>query len=256
MRLVLSLINEINNTTIIKSYLDTLLLNNSTPLLGTSWGINRPTWSISAEFYAYILFSIGLLISIKILRKSFAWIVFFVSAVTLFKVSENGYYNNAEYGFLRCIFLFMMGVFIDNFKIRTTKIYPYFDFIFPAVAFTFLYLNQHYISSNFTHSIIELGLLPILFVFIIYRSIRVNGYLTKFFSTPVLQWLGKYSYSIYLNHALILLAVPKFIFQVVKLNNTPAAEYMVFGICIALTLVYSKLTYRFIEQNFYLTKNQ
>lgn len=246
---------EINNTTIIKSYLDTLFLNNSTPLLGSSWGINRPTWSISAEFYAYILYAIILLISRNKTRKIFFWMVLLVSAALLFWLSRIGNYNNAEYGFLRCIYLFMTGAFIDVLKFRTSKFKLYIDLMLLATTISLLYFNKYNVSSSFTHLVLELGVMPLLFVCIIYRSISDDGFLTKIFSTTPLQWLGKYSYSIYLNHALILLAFPKFIFQVAKLDSTPVNEYIVFGCCIALSLVYSRFTYKFIEQKFYLNKN-
>ncbi|NBO49857.1 MAG: acyltransferase, partial [Chitinophagia bacterium] len=100
---------EINNTTIIKSYLDTLFLNNSTPLLGSSWGINRPTWSISAEFYSYVFFSIALIWITPKFRNIIMGLPLIAAAIILFYVSRNGKVSNAEYGYLRCLYLFIGG---------------------------------------------------------------------------------------------------------------------------------------------------
>jgi len=124
-----------------------------------------------------------LLISKNKTREIFFWMVLLVSAALLFWLSRIGNYNNAEYGFLRCIYLFMTGAFIDVLKFRTSKFKLYIDLMLLATTISLLYFNKYNVSSSFTHLVLELGVMPLLFVCIIYRSISDDGFLTKIFST-------------------------------------------------------------------------
>ena len=246
---------EINNYSLLKSFIDTILLNNSTPLFGNSWGINRPTWSISAEFYAYMVFSCCILLVNPKLRNFMFGVFFITCGIIIFKIYSLGKYNNAEYGFIRCIYLFSIGIAIKNLSNCNYKAYKLLDLPVPVISIATLYFNKYFIESNITHALIELFLMPLFFSIIIYMAVNKNSELNKLLCKSPLQWLGKHSYSIYLNHALILLAVPKFIFQVVKINNNSTLEFTVLTFCICLAFLYSRFTYKYIEQRFYL-KNQ
>jgi len=242
---------DIDNFSLIKSFVDTIFLNNSTSLLGNTWGINRPTWSISAEFYAYIVFSIILLIK-AIKKRKLSWVIALViSAFILFTYSFQGEYTNAEFGFLRCIYLFIIGVIIEQLPPVKTKSYAFVEILLFTSSLCILYINKYLITSSIIQHCIELLIIPLLFSMIIYFTINGSGYISSVLSTKSIQWLGKYSYSIYLNHAIILLALPKFIFQVLGVPATSMIEYLVFLICILITIVYSTFTYKYVEKRFY-----
>jgi peptidoglycan/LPS O-acetylase OafA/YrhL len=104
--------------------------------------------------------------------------------------------------------------------------------------------------------VIELGVMPILFSGLVFLLANGNGYTSTLLTKKPLQWLGKYSYSIYLNHALILLVIPKFIFQVIELDKNIATEFTVFILCIAIAFVYSIFTRKIVEEKFYSKQNQ
>jgi peptidoglycan/LPS O-acetylase OafA/YrhL len=205
----------------------------------------------STEFYAYLLFSISLFVLNKKIQRLILAIVLILIAAILFKISFEGDYNNAEYGYLRCIFLFIIGVFIEHFSSQRKNIFAQTNLLFLVLSIIVLYFNKNIISSKQVHAIIELGIIPFLFSGIISTTINGNSYLSNILSSNPLQWIGKYSYSIYLNHAIILLVIPKLIFQVLKLDNTPFSAYLILFICIMLTIVYSTLTYKHIERKFY-----
>lgn len=246
---------EINNLSLLKSFIDTLLLNNSTVLFGNSWGINRPTWSISAEFYAYLTFSVCLFLTGKKFKKTILSIIFLCNLYLLFLLKTSGEFNNAEHGFIRCINLFILGILVNDLSFKYFEKKGFIDIIFAAVSIIVLYVNKVMISSNSLHAVFELIVIPFLFAGIIYYLINGNGSFSALLISQTLQSLGKYSYSIYLNHAIILLAVPKILFQVFKISNNTFSELAVMSICILLILIYSRLTYRFIEQKFYLYKS-
>jgi peptidoglycan/LPS O-acetylase OafA/YrhL len=53
----------------------------------------------------------------------------------------------------------------------------------------------------FCHAVLMLGLLAIIFVWLIYAAItQTSGHIIRFFSKPVLRWFGKYSYALYVLH--------------------------------------------------------
>lgn len=246
---------EINNTSLFKSFIDTLLLNNASPLLGNTWGINRPTWSISAEFYAYIFFSICILLTKQHYKKYALSITFVCCAAMLYKIYSLDNYNNAEFGFIRCIYLFIMGMTIEKFKQHDHTLNTFWNIAIPVVSILILYFNMYFVETKTIHAFIELFLMPLFFSAIIYLAADNLSYTSTLFSKRPLQWLGKYSYSIYLNHAIILLTLPKLIFQVLKFNKSQLTEYIVLIICICITILYSLVTHKHIERKFYL-KNQ
>ena len=242
---------KIDNTSLIKSFIDTILLNNSSPLFGNSWGINRPTWSISAEFYAYLIFSIVLLVFGKRFKNIVLASVFIISGLSIFKLYNLDVFNNAEFGFIRCIYLFILGVFINYAKPRLYQSNKSIDLILVLFSIIALYINKIYICNLLHHTVIELIVMPVLFGTLIYYTIKGNGYFSNILSLKSIQWLGKYSYSIYLNHAIVILFIPKLIFQVLKLEKVIYVEFGTFVICILTTLIYSKITYKFVEKRFY-----
>jgi peptidoglycan/LPS O-acetylase OafA/YrhL len=53
----------------------------------------------------------------------------------------------------------------------------------------------------FCHAVVLLGLLAIIFVWLIYAAItQTSGPIFRFFSHPILRWFGKYSYALYVLH--------------------------------------------------------
>lgn len=214
---------------------------------------NYPSWSISTEFYTYLVFALVMLtgrfyfklgISILIMLGAF---VFLLMNDPTFEV-----YN---YRFFRCLYSFFMGVI--GYKIFCVVRIKTPDIV--ALLFLVLsVLSVCFIAKTDMHIFI-----PIIFLLTVlslsYAS--TDGWLTKILSVRPLVYLGTISYSIYMVHAGVWWGITqtlRFIFKVPSfvdegrvrliLDPVPATLITLFGLCVILLV--SHLTYKFIEDRF------
>ena len=228
--------------------LDTLCMTNSTPILSSEWGINRPSWSISAEFISYLFFGI---ISIVAARKRKDWMMLLIFLLSIFAsiyFDSLGLRTNANIGFIRCLISFSVGYFI--FKLSSVD-YKINNWMEPLLVFTImilLYLN-HYFFKLYSFSLyFEVLILPIVFGYTIFSLLKTDGFISRLLEGNFFQFLGKISFSIYLNHAIVLLFLPKFIFAVTKMTKSNFNELAVWITTIFVVIIYSTITQKYIEQ--------
>lgn len=81
----------------------------------TKW--NGPSWSISTEFFAYLIFAVALLLTHKYLRY-LLWGTVLVSPILLAVFNEGNMDATHEYALLRCVYGFAAGVITFNFYQR------------------------------------------------------------------------------------------------------------------------------------------
>ena len=91
--------------------------------------------------------------------------------------------------------------------------------------------------------------IPLFFSCFLYSYAYTNGLLSKIFELKVFQFIGKISYSIYLNHFIIVLVIPRFIFKYLMLENSQINQVLVFLISLILILLYSTFTHVFIAKD-------
>lgn len=84
-------------------------------LVDTKW--NGPSWSISTEFFAYLIFAVALLLTRKYLRY-LLWGTVVLSPVILAVFSKGNMDATHEYALLRCVYGFAAGVITFNFYER------------------------------------------------------------------------------------------------------------------------------------------
>lgn len=78
--------------------------------IGTD-NFNKPSWSVSVEFYTYMIF----MIFIFLFRKSFPWIALLVSfsaGIFVYLMSDNFMATTLDFGLYRCFFGFFAGCFV------------------------------------------------------------------------------------------------------------------------------------------------
>lgn len=203
---------------------------------------NIPSWSISSEFYVYIYWGASLIL----FRKNIGLLLItYFLLITLFIYEHDGkILFTYDYGFIRCLYGFLCGM-------------------------TLFYINKHslrfgYISSSiiegitlclsiffiYTYSSAYSWLMPIWFSFVILVFAQESGCFSFIMSYNRFEFLGKLSYSYYLNHLFILSVLDIAFFKVLKLHHTPFSEALYIIFCLTTVHVVSLFTYKNVELRF------
>ena len=95
--------------------IDSLFFTNSTPVFGSSMGMNYPSWSISSEMISYSLFGLILINFRK--RMMVFYLVILFSFLFLF-ITKIGFKVEGDFGFIRGFFGFFIGVLVSRFYSR------------------------------------------------------------------------------------------------------------------------------------------
>ncbi len=226
--------------------LDTLLLTNSTPVLGTSPGLNYPSWSISSEMISYLLYGLILLIFTK-KHTAISFILVIISSIVfLLFIDTHSLEYTSDFGFLRGFIGFFIGVLVYKFNSHSTTIWNniYELFTIPIIIFCFYLMSNKTLPKNLCY------IIPILLGMSILIITRTNGTISNFLEKKQLQFLGKISYSVYLNHGLIILIIPRIIFNILKFENNSLSQILTVIISTTCVIIFSNFTYHLIEKRF------
>jgi len=150
-----------------------------------------------------------------------------------------------DFGFARGALSFILGYFVSVFYNPKIKFNIYLEYI----LLIFLFIEMYYLHSlnGVNKEMFLLFVFPISFAFIILIILHSEGFICKFLKSKYAQYLGKWSYSIYLNHLIALLLLPNFIFKILKVNANPISQIVVFILTLLFIIIYSKYTYKYIE---------
>ena len=176
-----------------------LLLQSWVPFVQDS-GFNGPAWSISVEYYMYMMFFVTILIKLKI--KYILWFILSISAFYLLWNTP----IHATYGsVLRGVSSFFAGALVYlAYKYLYNKLLTidnnYFSILEIIILTIIIMIGSLEIENK---TIIMTGIFSIqIFVFAFEKGIVSNILKKNFF-----QYIGKLSYSIYLLHYIILWGV-------------------------------------------------
>ena len=240
----------------IKAFLSNLLLLQTFLHENT---FNTPSWSISAEFYTYLIFSI-----IILSNKNIKIFIFFFIFLIIFQINYYHSFGTSKTfrSFLDCFYCFIIGVLFCKFylsgylKIKSQR----FLSIIILLIFLLISVFFNYIDKKL------LIYIPIIFGLLVLFSLDLDRstFIGKILLNKFLIYLGKISYSIYLSHLFIFWLVTqifRFIFKFktsienktgyVKLDLDIYSASMIALLCYVLTILFSHFTYKFIEIKFY-----
>ncbi len=165
------------------------------------WTWNYPSWSLSVEFVTYVAFALSCLMAPRVRRLvSLATIV--ASIAILVIVAPYGMFSTFDYGIFRCLAGFFAGTLcyeaVERWPMPRVR-YPSL-LEFAAVAFVGFWLSVSYRSWVGYAAPVVFGLFLLVFL-------GEGGLVSRLLKSRVMQVLADLSFSIYMVHALVLIAI-------------------------------------------------
>lgn len=166
---------------------------------GLTW--NTPSWSISAEFWTYILFALIVGLLPRYRHVAFA-VSALLGAAVLIAFSLHGMDATYDLGLPRCIFGFSLGCLVygarSRFGASPPAFLPALEVGAAVAVIAFVTLVGRSAASYAA---------PFLFAAVVYVFSFDAGPVSRFLGRPMFQNLGRWSYSIYMIHGLIAFCV-------------------------------------------------
>lgn len=222
-----------------------------------SWGGSRsyltPSWSISTEFFAYLLFPALFYLIFKTsatIRKTIILLCMFNLFILAiipddfinFRRDDRGVlniWNEFTFGPLsRCIVEFTLGMLTYHFY-KTHKISEIKHFSKLAVGIPVLFIILYLVPGT------SVGL-ALLFMPIIILLTQKDLMISKICASKPIYYLGTISYSLYLLHTMTYWVKPE-IFALVEANNIPLEHMVTFILQTGLALMLAMAGYHLIE---------
>jgi peptidoglycan/LPS O-acetylase OafA/YrhL len=225
--------------------LDTLLLTNSTPILGREIGMNYPTWSISSEMISYIIFGICFVIAIG--KNKTILITLITFSCFVFLAYQQNYFVTGSFGFVRGLACFNLGYLIFILAQKKLNLPNYFEWFICLIVIALMYMLYHTSSKNIAVIMIIQFLVPIVFAITIFVLTKTNGSISHILSINPFQFLGKISYSVYLNQAFVIgFGIPK-LYKWIHLGNGVLQQTTCLLLVLIILIIYSWGTQYLIE---------
>jgi peptidoglycan/LPS O-acetylase OafA/YrhL len=246
---------EVNNA--YSFFLNVFLLHSLGFIDYLSW--NAPSWSISVEFYTYLVFGLVVLLAQRLgsLRYLYGCAAFLVAGswlVIVFVLDKKSLGLQYDFGFLRCITSFFLGVLTVKVVQRLPR-----NGIGPGlqggIQFVALIANVVLVSMVEAYPAVSF-FAPLTFaIFLgILLAFPDAVLVPRMLVARPLVWLGRRSYSVYMVHALVVLLAEYFV-RAVGPRPVAALDSICGGLAatlnlvvvLAAVLVVSHFTYRYIE---------
>lgn len=232
------------------------LLEAVVPMGEYTW--NGPSWSISTEFYTYLVYAAIVMIAAAKVRSGIL-AAFLLTGGALFVIEFSGLeiHKTSGLGLLQCIFGFFGGVLTHQLYRRLADAGVRSNTLLELAGFGAVVALFWYDPSG--HSATVLPFMAVVLVFAL-----EGGVVSRFLKLSPFQVAGELSYSVYLNHFVILSVLSGFlrasqsVFDVqllypandvdmISLGPKPLMDLLAVGYLVAVGIV-SVFTYRFIEQ--------
>ena len=227
----------------------------------TSLTWNAPSWSISTELFAYLLFGLVTVALGRVALLAFAAAVA-VAPLFLFAVSPDYMDATYDFGFIRCLYGFSFGVLVQAAFVQladnpATDMETRLTWTFAEAAVVLsvgLFVATSY-AGPFSLAA------PFVFGLAVFIFAHEAGYVSRMLRAPMFLALGALSYSIYMAHLFIqgrMLNAGKLVEKVTGIqmlafdgNGSPAFTedwaMPMAGLMLAAVIAASWLTYRYVE---------
>lgn len=222
-----------------KSFVESVFLIHAWFGTGMSW--NVPSWSISAEWFVYLLFPLITLILRKHLKTMLSHIAISAFILALIYCTYSAMDVNSlgtdilSMALIRVCFEFLLGTIIGSAYVsHLAFLKQYKKWILIAFAvISIIYVN---------FDIKDYVLFPAAFFFLIIYMCVEDSILQTVFSNRVLVYLGEISYSTYMVHYLVY-----DLFKAVWVSESSNVNQGYLALSFLAVLLMSMLTYHFVE---------
>jgi peptidoglycan/LPS O-acetylase OafA/YrhL len=178
-------------------------------------------------------------------RKQFmlALVVMLAFAFCLY---HQRYFYNGTYGFVRALICFNLGYFVYKLSSRSFHVPDYAEYLIPLLMIPLFFQLESYVPTK-SEDLLGLFAIPLFFALSILALTKTNGGVSRLLETGPVQYLGRISYSVYLNHALLVVIIPRVAIKMLKIQPGIVNNTALLLTTLGVTLLYSALTYEFIE---------
>lgn len=230
------------------AFVQQLLLIHAIGPTGHAETFNGPAWSISVEFYTYLIFGLILLLTQRFHLVLMAAIMLLALAGLFYPAA------GAYIAMLQCLLGFFFGCLTAFALKRLPRLLPGW-LALSSLAMVIIYLQiKPYGSYDLLINVLSA-------VLILCIAGSADGVTKKILRAPALKWLGAISYSLYMTHALVIwgfIQVHRVLLKRPEISvhgkSVPQLSLMEAAISyvlvIACVLLVSWLAYRFIEAPF------
>lgn len=205
---------------------------------------NPPAWSISVEYYTYLIFAL-----VVLFFKKYRMVVFFAFATFSLILLMWGLTFEFQ-NLFRCLAGFFIGCVANHFiRIRTIKPTKHISLLAGILFLIFLHIKNPNDMDFLAYPIAGMLVLSLVAV--------PDGTLNTFLNHRFLHWLGEISYSVYMSHVFIIWLLSQILIRVLKRPGTTALGAVPLSIgetiiaillVIVSVLVASQMIYKFIEK--------
>jgi len=227
------------------SFLLNLILVQNWGFIPPSW--NMVSWSISAEWFMYLLFPFMMYFSVFFKFNQKPLIYFFFSILLLsiyyliicfFKLE--GYGGISLGGMIRVFFEFSLGFCIYGLRVLLLK-YRNINHSTLITALLCLGLISTLIWQNLLYLF-----LPISAVVILNLSMAENK-ISHVFEKKICVWLGEISYSLYMWHWIVIQILNYLIFKNIIKVEGKLGMFIYFVVVTALSIIIAHFSHKYIE---------
>jgi len=214
------------------------LVSGSETIMNLDNGVYLPSWSISSEFITYLIFGF---ITVYFFHKRNVIFILLIIVSFVFCYVKGGYWSfTGGLGIFRGIVSFFMGSLVFDYSKKINKIKSFNSFV-ELVSIVGFFILTYYHSNliGIKKEIFGMLTLPLYFGSLIFLFSKSNGLISRLLESKMFQFLGMISYSIYLNHSIIV--------NIFELLNSKYTYNLTFYIMLLFIVVYSYLTFKIIE---------
>ena len=245
--------NSLDNS--VTTFFTSILLINSIKVPGVQdIGWNMVSWSISAEWISYIVFALACYVLSKFSvgrRKAFPYLIISVCAYfILVNITGNTKLDYTyDFGFLRGIIGFFTGtvcLYAFDSSFHRLKTFP--KLLFTLLECIVVVIIIYFIINGSSFKQIGVVYEALFFVSIFIFAFEKGHISQGLNSINLLKNMGKYSYSIYMIHTLLISIFNVLFIRLLKLP--PTAYWYLFALNYAAIYILSAWTYKNIEMRF------